>query len=421
MLPTMRKFTDRVAAFRAGQGFAAQAEPDAANRPERFAVAATSPERPRVDIPVCDPGPDALAREKAFRRGQFLARQDSWEDLAREMHQAEQARDLTPGLASVAQILAKGARSDMTYAARVAIAKGQPKSVNAALSALAVNLEDMPDNPAMAYVMAMTHVDIAQFWRGASQVRDLAPQRRDAFDSQMRAAEALADRFDPFELNSPLWAQVRCAVLDNDPQPALRVSDDYEDLIDLDPGNPGHLMALGRNLMPRRFGMLETLDTQARRKVSQLNDIWGTGAYTWVYIGALQSDPLALRRIDPELFVEGLHDILGHYPSQDMANRLAAFTGLTIAAPDAPDSARNRLMECFNWILHDHMRELHPHIWATAPVPGKADTEQDGDVDLAAVGRTRAIGTIAQHFAPALDAGRRLVFTPDGLQLRKGD
>ncbi|PYG29932.1 hypothetical protein [Pelagimonas varians] len=421
MLPTMRNFTDRFAAFRAGQGFAAPAKTEDSKKAAPQDPSEVAPLRPRVEIPICDRAPDAQAREKAFCRGQFLARQDCWEELTEEMNKAEAARELTPGLASVAQILAKGARSDMTHAARIAIAKGQPKNVNASLSAFAANLEDMPDSPAMGYIMAMAHVDVAQLWRGASQARDLAPQRREAFDSQLRAATALADQFDPFELSSPLWAQVRCAVLDGDPHPAQRVSDDYEDLIDLDPQNPTHLMALGRDLLPRRFGMLETLDDQARRKVSQLNDVWGTGAYTWVYIGALQSDPAALRRIDPELFVEGLHDILGRYPSQDMANRLAAFTGLTIAAPCEAGSARARLMECFNWILQDHMRELHPLIWAAAPVPGKPEIEQGDTAYLTELGRTRAIGTIAQHFAPALDAGRRLVFTPDGLQLRKGD
>ncbi|WP_299929120.1 hypothetical protein [uncultured Pelagimonas sp.] len=386
--------------------------------PTTPATAEVAPLRPRVDIPVCDPAPDAKAQKKAFERGQFLVRQDACDTLAKEIRTAEENRQLTPGLASVTHIMAKGARSDILTAMHAMVSKAEPKKAQVILASLEASFEDCPDDPTLAYILAMAHVDLAQLWRGASRVRDLAPQRRDAFDTHIQAAAALADRYDPFELDSPLWAEVRCAVLEADPRPAQRVSDDFEDLIDLDPTNPSHLLALGRELLPRNHGTLELLDIQARRQVALLKDIWGTGAYTWVFMGALQIDPSAFRRVEPELFVEGMHDILGRHPSQHMANVMAAFSGLTIAAPSEDNSSRMRLMDCFSWILQDHLRELHPLIWALAPVPGKPNMCLGDDVDLVKFGTTRAIGSIAQHFAPALDAGRRLVFTPDGLQLR---
>ncbi len=417
----MRILTEKFAALRAVQGLLSHDSMPQNEQPAPAYASEVVPLRPRVEIPVRDPAPEAQAQEKAFKRGQFLARQDAWEDLAVEMRAAEQSRLLTPGLMSVAQIMAKGARSDITTAVQVAAQKGDPQKARVILASLEANFEDMPDDPALSYILAMAHVDISMLWRGASRARDLAPQRRDAFDSHIRAAAELADRFDPFENDSPLWAQVRCSVLETDPCPAQRVADDFEDLIDLDPHNPSHLLALGRNLLPRSYGTLELLDIQARRKVAQLRDIWGAGAYSWVFMGALQFDPSPFRRLDPELFVEGLHDILGRHPSQHMANVLAAFCGLTVAAPSECNSSRMRVMDCISWILQDHLRELHPQIWALAPVPGKTIMSPGDDVDLNKLGTTRAIGSIAQHFAPALDAGRRLVFTPDGLQLHKAD
>ncbi len=417
----MRILTEKLAAFRAGQSLLSNDKVPPTPSLSTPQSAEIVPLRPRVDIPVCDPAPDARAQEKAFKRGQFLARQDACDELAEEIRTAEASRQLTPGLASVAQIMAKGARSDILTALQTSVAKAEPHKAQIVLASLEASFEDCPDDPALAYILAMAHVDLAQLWRGASRVRDLAPQRREAFDTHIRAAAALADQYDPFEHDSPLWAQVRCAVLEADPRPAQRVSDDFEDLIDLDPSNPSHLLALGRELLPRGYGTLEQLDIQARRQVSQLKDVWGTGAYTWVFIGALQMDPSAFRRVEPELFVEGMHDILGRHPSQHMANVMAAFSGLTIAAPSEDDSARMRLMDCFSWVLQDHLRELHPLVWALAPVPGKPKMRLGDDVDLNKLGTTRAIGSIAQHFAPALDAGRRLVFTPDGLQLRKSE
>ncbi len=417
----MRILTEKIAAFRAAQGLLSNDNESLLPLSSEPTPTEVVPLRPRVDIPVCDPAPDAKAQEKAFKRGQFLARQDACEELANEIRSAEANRQLTPGLASVAQILAKGARSDILTAMQASVAKTEPKKAQVILTSLEASFEDCPDDPALAYILAMAHVDLAQLWRGASRTRDLAPQRRNAHDAHIQAAAALADKYDPFEFDSPLWAQVRCAVLEADPCPAQRVSDDFENLIDLDPSNPSHLLALGRDLLPRGYGTLELLDIQARRQVAQLRDIWGTGAYTWVFMGAIQMDPSAFRRVDPELFVEGVHDILGRHPSQHMANVMAAFSGLTIAAPSEGNSSRMRLMDCFSWILQDHLRELHPLVWALAPVPGKPNMHLGDDVDLIKLGTTRAIGSIAQHFAPALDAGRRLVFTPNGLQLRKSE
>lgn len=415
----MRILTQKFAALRDSQSLLPPSSTDPDDSESAYLQDEIPPLRPRVEIPICDPGTEAHALAKTFGRGQFLARQDAWEDVSREIRDAEKQRSLTPGLASIAQVIAKGCRSDAIYSVGQAVEKSNIQGAGAILTAFATNLEEDPDDPALSYILAMSHVDVALIWRGASQVQDLAPQRRQAHDYHMGAAAALADRFDPFEQDSPLWAQVRCAVIDSDPCAAQRVADDFEDLIDLDPQNPFHLVALGQHLLPRRLGTLEMLDRQARRKVAQLSDVWGAGAYTWVFMGALQQDPAAFRRLDPELFVEGMHEILDRHPSQHMANVMAAFTGLTIAAPSENNSARARVMDCFRWILQDHLRELHPQVWALAPVPGKPDMHLGDDVDLISLGRTRAIGSIAQHFAPALESGRRLVFTPDGLQLRK--
>lgn len=388
--------------------------------PAVMAAPGLAPLRPRVDIPVRDPCPDGAAQDKHLSRGLFLSRQEAWDELADELRAAERHCHVTPGLVPVAALLARGARSDVVAAARGAVQRTEPRPARAVLGAFDVAMEEQPDCPAIAYVAAMAHVDVALAWRGASRPDALSPRRRDAYDWHMGRATALADRYDPFECESPAWADVRCAVLEAAPRPGLRAADDFEDLIDLAPLVVGHYTALGRAMRPATFGSWEMLEQQARRTAERTRDLWGTGGYAWVYIGALEMDAGAARRLDAELFTEGLHDILARQPGQHMANRLAAFAGLTLGGPSEPGTTRRRIADSLGWIAQDHLRELHPRVWALAPMPGRAGQAEAEPEDFVRRGRIRAMSSLAEFYAPALESGRRLVFGPEGMSLLRG-
>ncbi len=373
---------------------------------------------PRVDIPVRDPSPDWEEAQALLARGQHLARQDAWEDLAPEICEADRNQTMTCGLTSVAALLSQGARSDAVRAGHAAAGKGEVGTARAILATLELNLEDSPECPAIAHTVAMAHIEVARAWAGSSRADQLSPPRRDAYEWHMQTAASFVDRFDPFETHSALWAEVRCEVLAIDPKPGQRLADDYEDLIDLGPENPDYLRAFGRDLLPGRFGNREVLDREARRTAVRTADVWGMGAYSWIMIGAIENDPTALRWVDAELFAEGLHDILARHPGQHMVNRLAAFCGLTASSVTIPGTSEARISNCFNWIAQDHLYEIHPAVWATAPAPGLQDRDVAGSrEDVIKRGRTRATSALAEHFAALLNNGRRLVFTPDGLQM----
>jgi hypothetical protein len=228
------------------------------------------------------------------------------------------------------------------------------------------------------------------------------------------------DRFDPLEQNSPAWARLRCALLETEAAPSKRISDDYEDLIDLDPGCPAHMLALGADMTPGRFGRWDLLDREARRTAARVSDLWGSGGYALVYMGALTQDLGAERQIDIELFVAGLHDIIARHPTQHMANRLAAFCGVAIPGGSASrGTPAERLHACFAWVVQDHLRELHPHIWARTRPAGHEPARDDDEDGLLRRGRTRALACLADYYAPALRAGRRMVFLPHGIELLK--
>lgn len=379
------------------------------------------PLRPRIEIPVADPGPDAESAAALRARGRFLARQEDWERLAQEMIRADAARAMTPGLQSVAELLSQGARSDFTEAAAAALESRDLDEVDEVIGAVEALCADQPDCPAIAHVAAMTHVDTARACRRAVPAAGEDAELHKAQARHLAAAAALNDRFDPFEWNSPLWAAVRCALIGAAADPQARVADDYEDLVDLDPGNPHHLRHFGNDLRPARFGDWEVLDRQARRTAARTADVWGMGGYALVYSGALGRDKAALRRLDTELFVEGLHDILTRHPTQDMANRLAALTGFTLGGLATAGGALQRLADSLGWIAQDHLRELHPLIWAEAEPPISRGAALTEDTDPVRRGRARGLNSLAAFYAPALDAGRRLVFSADGMRMVRND
>ena len=59
----------------------------------------------------------------------------------------------------------------------------------------------------------------------------------------------------------------------------LRVFDDYNELIDLDPTTPLHFRNFGRHLVPQFLGDYATLEREAARMRDEMHDIWGSGAY----------------------------------------------------------------------------------------------------------------------------------------------
>ncbi|SFB92821.1 hypothetical protein SAMN05444415_101420 [Salipiger profundus] len=369
---------------------------------------------PRVDIPVRDTSPDAAERGKLRTQGRYLARQDRWETLARGLREADLDRAATPGGSPVARLLAQGACSDALDSAMAAVARNDATTARAILFTLHDAIDGIETDPWLACALAYAHVAVADAWAGQPGVPDPTPMRRDARAQHLEAAQRLVARFDPLELDSPALAALRCDLLELHARPAGRVADDYEDLIDLDPGCPDHLRALGRDLRPRRYGDWARLDHEARRTAGRTSDIWGFGGYSWVWLDALAGGAAgAFARVDADLFTEGLHDILAARPDQHTANLLAAYCGLTLSGAADPRSPRARIAGNFGWIVEDHLREIHPDLWACArPIPGRVDR-----AEMLRRGRSRAISALAEHFAPQLELGRSLRFTEDGIDL----
>lgn len=379
-----------------------------------------------LDIPIItDTEEERLGRETRDM-GRKYARQEEWETLGKLIRLNDKARAASPGGTGLADLLAYGARADVVQPVELALSDPGLMSAHAprgGLDELEAILEDYPDEYGVALVVAQAHVDIGWAWRGQGWMSEVPEKHWQAFHHHFDRAGEILDEFDAFESDSPALAAARCALLAAAPAPKVRVADDYEDLIDLDPGNARHMRALGNHLLPRWFGSYEQLELEARRTAARTGDIWGAGAYTWVNFDALRVDPQVLAHLDTDFFLDGMTDILKRRPHQHLANQMAAFGAVTLQHPryDAAGLAKpaQALRGALDWILRDHLAEVHPIVWGVAAqgMPGQAGTRARDGADIAETGRTCALARIGRHFERDLKRGRRVVFGEGGVRL----
>lgn len=374
----------------------------------------------RILLPSLPISDEELARATHQDKGQKLARQERWEDLAELIEYADSARLRTPGGEAATGLLAYGARADLVCAAEDALHDGATPDPSG-IEALEAVRAGLPDCYPVALVLAHAHVDIGLAWRTTAKDRRTSVHER-RFLEHFRRAEDLLAPFDGPDLDAPSLAAAQCALLAARPTPRLRVADDYATLIDLDPDTPRHMRALGEALLPSRYGDYDSLDLEARRTAARTQDIWGAGGYAWVYLDALARDRGALVRLDAAFFIDGLRDIVARRDNQHVVNQLAAFCGLAMAPkpgaarlPAAQEAARARVQDCLDWLLEEHLHELHPLIWSqTLLRPGLTPALPSRHA-LIARGRQAALQVIAARFAEEIADGTSIAFSSAGM------
>ncbi|SEF46086.1 hypothetical protein [Jhaorihella thermophila] len=392
--------------------------------------AAQAPED-QLFIPICEESPDDSFCRQMQLKGQFLARQDRWEELSEEILTADRGRMTSPAGTPVADLLAWGGRADVIRAVEHALGDSGEPTEDALLNGIrgleAVRAE-RPDDPAIALIVALAHIDIGWAWRGPGDPRaldgDTIPSlNRDRCAAHFERAAAILHPWCGDDVTSPALAAAHCALLAGQRNPEGGILRDYERLIDLDRANFRPMRALGTHLLPRWFGSYAELDLQARRIAARTQDIWGDGGYTWVCFDAIALDEGACAELDVEFFLDGLRDIVAARPDQGMINLLAAYCALALprraGRSDRADAVINRISAAASWLIRDHMTELHPMIWAHAACGFDNNTRVTSPGRFAARGRDDALRIIAEQFRDELRRGRQVVFTDDGVEIRR--
>jgi hypothetical protein len=373
-------------------------------------------------LPSADETDEETSRAAVQDYGQFLVRQDRWEDLSALIHEVDQSRRATACAMSHAELLCFGARADVVQAAEDAMLDGTNPALDG-IEALEEVLEEFPGDYAIAVVVALAHIDFGWAWRGGDWPHEIPERNLRLFEAHFDRAATILDDFADIVPDAPLLAAARCALLAGRPLPAKRLADEYEALITLDPINPRPMRALGHHLLPRWHGSYDLLELEARRTAARTTQTWGNGGYTWVFWDALAIDPGAARVVDLDFFVDGMRDILSQGADQYYANLMAAYAAITMSPDSLPDTApditrdlRTRLHGTLDWVLSEYLYELHPLVWAQAAIGHDARSPLPMRNTLVRRGLITARRTIARHFADEILNGTTIAFSPHGLR-----
>ncbi|WP_299687313.1 hypothetical protein [uncultured Tateyamaria sp.] len=374
-----------------------------------------------LTIPCPDPTAEEHARDSHQNAGLKLARQEDWDTLAQQLQALDAKCAKTDGGMPIAELMAFGARADVVAAAEHALVTGRPAHdapIMDGIEALEQVLDEHPDDPMIAAIVAHAHIDIGWAWRGTGWDIEVPMPNREAFDAHFERAGNILAPFIRAGSNSALIASAKCAVNAGAGVPLSRVVADYESWITQDPRNPKAMRAFGGHLLPRWHGTYERLDLEARRMAGLTHDVWGAGAYAWVMMDAISTDTEACARLDLDFFLDGLRDILRCTRDQHIVNLLAAYCANTMGATptghDEADYMRTQIAEAAAWIVRDHLTELHPMLWAHA-TRGFDNAMRIRCRDrFASAGYADALRVLSDLFRREIAAGQRIVFTKNG-------
>ncbi len=370
-----------------------------------------------------DPTAEDRIRDKHQQLGQRLVRQENWEALSECISNHEESGALTPGSMPVAELVAYGARADVVMAAEHAIRESENRVVKEVLTGiedLEHVVESLPGDYVIACIVAQAHIDIGWAWRGDGWDAAIPQRNREAFEAHFERAGDLIAPFLKSHAHSPLLAATDCARVSGPAATRNHVADKYEKLIDLNPHNHRPMRAMGNHLLPRWFGSYAQLELEARRTAARTEHIWGAGGYTWVQFDAISFDDVACANLDLGFFIDGLRDILKRNPNPHTANLLAAYCANTIgqmhSGSDEADHVRAQIADCTQWIVREHLTELHPMIWAHAAHGFDNNIRIRSPHRFAASGREDAMRIMAGLFKSEIASGKRIVFTENGPQ-----
>jgi hypothetical protein len=378
-------------------------------------------DRDRLSIPCPDPTGEERIRDAHQNRALQLVRQEDWEALSALIAQADRSRAMTPGGMSVADLMAFGARADVVMAVEHALIDRTPDHdapLLRGIEALEYVLAEHPRDYVIGCIVAQAHMDLAWAWRGIGWDVEISPRNREAFDAHFARARDIVASFCGAPQCSALLAGTSCALLRGNTSTTKSVADRYEALIDLNPANTSPLRALGTHMLPRWYGSYTGLELEARRTAARTEGIWGAGGYTWVMFDAISVDDEACAQLDLPFFIEGLRDIVNRRPEPHTVNLLAAYCantmGQAFSGNDAADHTRAQIAGCANWLVREHLTELHPMIWAHAAQGFANNLRVSSAQRFAASGQDDALRIIAGLFRREIAEGKRIVFTDQG-------
>ncbi len=383
--------------------------------------------RQQISIPIPEQSNDCDEKARLHKAAYHLVRQDRWDTLGELIRDHDRERKLTAGGTSTASVLSAGARKDLSDTIAMGLSPRSETGLTAATSGVEMLdqvLIDHSEDYGVALVVAQAHMDLGSVWRGQGWADEVPASDWKKFARHYRRAYSILEQFDPIENDSPALAAARCRTLAGMPDAAQRSIAYYEELIDLAPYYAKSYRQFGKSLLPRWYGTYELIEQQARKLAKETAEHWGDAAYALTYMDAAVEDKEALGFVDVAMFLKGLNDYLEAVPDQGNANRIAAYLSVSLV-PKGPlvsgskRALQNRktLIAAAPQFVRDHMREVHPIIWAEAAGAHDPDAPPAKAWRQRQTGLEEAFSSLSRAFEREILRGMHLFFKKDGVDI----
>ncbi len=171
------------------------------------------------------------------------------------------------------------------------------------------------ENPHLYTLSALAaQMRLSQAWdyRGEDLPQSVSAVGWRKIERAIAMAEASLNRCDAKALSSPFVAMVRFNFVPFQSDAQKRILDAYKDWICLDPGDLMPHVRIGTFMLPRWFGDLETLEKTALKAVAWTDHEIDATAYAAIYCSAMTQDDSPMLYMDPELFSEGIEDLISY-------------------------------------------------------------------------------------------------------------
>lgn len=381
--------------------------------------------RQQISIPIPDESKECEEKTRLHKTAHRLVRQDAWDSLGALIREHDSERRMTVGGTPTAYVLSAGARKDIIDTIALGVLPQSEHGLSAATEGVEMLdqvLIDHAGDYGVALVVAQAHMDIGSVWRGQGWADEVPASDWKAFARHFRRATSILEQYDPIENDSPALAAARCRALAGQPDAAQRAIAYYEDLIDLAPHYAKSYRRFGQSLLPRWYGSYELLEQQARKMAAETADHWGNAAYALTLMDAVREDKEALGFVDVAMFLQGLGDYLDAQPDQGTANKVAAFlsvsltpTGPLVSGSKRAYHNRQALIKAAPQFARNHLREIHPVIWAEAAGGHDPDAPPAKAWRQRQTGLEQAFSTLSRAFEREILRGKHLFFNKDGV------
>lgn len=339
----------------------------------------------RINVPWHFASPELQERVETISEFEALAQTSQWPELLERIKELDQTRAQRLSGARIYEAALLAARSSVS---RNLEDRRKADQARAGLETLKAICATHPDSYVAAVILAQAHMDMGWAERGGEHGKASAAGLA-AFRKQFSIAEQAISKFDPIEENSPMLAETRYLLAPGVEGGVKFLRDWYEDWADLDPSNPKMLETHSRYLMPQWYGDYTEVDKEARRAAVRSNNELGSGAYALFWLTPMTREE-SLGKLDADLFIKGLHDLMLRTGDQGQANAYAAklfrighrSRGRTRRVSRKGLRMRARLEKGFEEIIRHHLREIHTMHWCTDDAGIRAAIARIFDAEL---------------------------------------